>query len=119
MAVMTSRVPTAVRVLGLTVALVAGVATPTAAQEGPLGVARDLYASARYDEALAMLNGVRQQESANPVNLRYIEQYPLALPAGAWAWRRGGSGHRRRRRLRSDVSAVGDRGVASRPLGVL
>ena len=89
MAVMTSRVSTAVRVLGLTVALAAGVATPTAAQEGPLGVARDLYASARYDEALAMLNGVRQQESANPVNLRYIEQYRslclLALGRGAEA----------------------------------
>ena len=84
-----SRVPTAVRVLGLTIALAAGVATPTAAQEGPLGVARDLYASARYDEALAMLNGVRQQESGNPVNLRYIEQYRslclLALGRGAEA----------------------------------
>ena len=89
MAVMTSRVSTAVRVLGLTVALAAGVATPAAAQEGPLGVARDLYASARYDEALAMLNGVRQQESANPVNLRYIEKYRslclLALGRGAEA----------------------------------
>ena len=88
MAVMTSRVSTAVRVLGLTAALAAGVARPTAAQEGPLGVARDLYASARYDEALAMLNGVRQQESANPVNLPYIEHRPLALPPGAWARRR-------------------------------
>jgi TonB family protein len=89
MAVLTGRVSTAVRVLGLTVALAAGVATPAAAQEGPLGVARDLYASARYDEALAMLNGVRQQESANPVNLRYIEQYRslclLALGRGAEA----------------------------------
>jgi hypothetical protein len=89
MAVMTSRVPTAVRVLGLTVALATSVATPTTAQEGPLAVARDLYASARYDEALAMLNGVRQQESANPVNLRSIEQYRslclLALGRGAEA----------------------------------
>jgi TonB family protein len=89
MAIMTSRVSTAVRVVGLTVALTAGVSTPIAAQEGPLGVARDLYASARYDEALAMLNGVRQQESANPVNLRYIEQYRslclLALGRGAEA----------------------------------
>jgi hypothetical protein len=89
MAVMTSRVSTAVRLLGLTIALAAGVATSTTAQEGPLGMARDLYASARYDEALAMLNGVRQQESANPVNLRYIEQYRslclLALGRGAEA----------------------------------
>ena len=38
-------------------------APPALAQEGPLGVARDLYASARYDEALAMLNGVRQRRA--------------------------------------------------------
>ena len=59
------------------------------AQDGPLEVARDLYASARYDEALAMLNGVRQQESGNPINLRSIEQYRslclLALGRGAEA----------------------------------
>jgi hypothetical protein len=58
-------------VLGLTIAL----ASPARAQEGPLAVARDLYSAARYDEALAMLNGVRQQESSNPTNLRYVEQY--------------------------------------------
>jgi hypothetical protein len=58
-------------VLGLTVAL----ASPALAQEGPLAIARDLYSAARYDEALAMLNGVRQQESSNPTNLRYVEQY--------------------------------------------
>ena len=59
------------------------------AQDGPLDVARDLYASARYDEALAMLNDVRQQESGNPINLRSIEQYRslclLALGRGAEA----------------------------------
>jgi hypothetical protein len=58
-------------VLGLMLAL----AAPARAQEGPLAVARDLYSAARYDEALAMLNGVRQQESSNPTNLRYVEQY--------------------------------------------
>jgi tetratricopeptide (TPR) repeat protein len=58
-------------VLGLAIAL----ASPALAQEGPLAVARDLYSAARYDEALAMLNGVRQQESSNPANLRYVEQY--------------------------------------------
>jgi hypothetical protein len=72
-------------VLGLALAL----ASPALAQEGPLAVARDLYASARYDEALAMLNGVRQQESSNPTNLRYVEQYRslclLALGRGAEA----------------------------------
>jgi hypothetical protein len=75
-------------VLTLTVALAGGLAAPAFAQ-GPLDVARDLYASARYDEALAMLNGVRQQESGNPINLRSIEQYRslclLALGRGAEA----------------------------------
>ena len=64
-------------------------AAPASAQEGPLAAARDLYASARYDEALAMLNGLRPQESANPANLRSIEQYRslclLALGRGAEA----------------------------------
>ncbi len=83
------RARTVLSVLSLTAVLAAGRATPALAQEGPLAVARDLYASARYDEALAMLNGVRQQESANPVNLRSIEQYRslclLALGRGTEA----------------------------------
>jgi TonB family protein len=69
--------------LGLTLA------TPVLAQDGPLAAARELYSSARYDEALAMLNGLRPQESGNPVNLRSIEQYRslclLALGRGAEA----------------------------------
>lgn len=89
MAVLTRKHSNAVHVLSLTVALAAGLAAPAFAQEGPLAVARDLYASARYDEALAMLNGVRQQESGNPINLRSIEQYRslclLALGRGAEA----------------------------------
>jgi hypothetical protein len=89
MAVLTRKHSNAVHVLSLTVVLAAGLAAPALAQEGPLAVARDLYASARYDEALAMLNGVRQQESGNPINLRSIEQYRslclLALGRGAEA----------------------------------
>ena len=85
MAAMNRKFPVGLLVLTLT----AGVATPALAQDGPLAVARDLYASARYDEALAMLNNVRQQESANPINLRSIEQYRslclLALGRGAEA----------------------------------
>ena len=50
-------------------------ATAAAAQDGPLAAARDLYSAARYDEALAVLNGLRPQESANSANLRSIEQY--------------------------------------------
>ena len=83
------RARTVLSALSLTAVLAAGRATPALAQDGPLAVARDLYASARYDEALAMLNGVRQQESANPVNLRSIEQYRslclLALGRGSEA----------------------------------
>jgi TonB family protein len=57
-------------------ALMGTAAAPAMAQEGgPLAAARDLYASARYDEALAMLNGLRPQETGNTVNLRSIEQY--------------------------------------------
>lgn len=89
MAVLTRTYSNALLVLSVTVALAAGVVTPALAQDGPLAVARDLYASARYDEALAMLNGVRQQESGNPTNLRSIEQYRslclLALGRGAEA----------------------------------
>jgi hypothetical protein len=77
------------RTLLLGSSLMLAAAAPVFGQDGPLAVARDLYASARYDEALAMLNGVRQQESGNPVNLRSIEQYRslclLALGRGAEA----------------------------------
>jgi TonB family protein len=48
---------------------------PAHAQDGPLAGARDLYSSARYDEALAILNNLRSQESNNPATLRSIEQY--------------------------------------------
>jgi tetratricopeptide (TPR) repeat protein len=68
--------------------LVVGLAAPARAQD-PLSAARDLYAAARYDEALAMLNGLRPQETANSANLRSIEQYRslclLALGRGAEA----------------------------------
>lgn len=89
MAVLTRKYSHALLVLSLTGSLAAGLAAKAHAQGGPLDVARDLYASARYDEALAMLNGVRQQESGNPTNLRSIEQYRslclLALGRGAEA----------------------------------
>jgi hypothetical protein len=69
--------------------LMALLGTPAMAQEGPLATARELYSQARYDEALAMLNGLRPQESSNPANLRSIEQYRslclLALGRGAEA----------------------------------
>jgi hypothetical protein len=65
-------------------------AAPAAAQEGPLATARELYASARYDEALAMLNGLRPQpEAAGTTDVRSIEQYRslclLALGRGTEA----------------------------------
>src|SRR5215218_2625249 len=56
-----------------------GLAMPAAAQfEGTTGVggsilaAKDLYASARYDEALSVLNGLKTGDN---VDRRSIEQY--------------------------------------------
>jgi TonB family protein len=66
----------------------AALATPAAAQRdaAALGAAKDLYASARYDEALAVLNGLR---SADRVDRRSVEQYRslclIALGRGAEA----------------------------------
>jgi hypothetical protein len=75
---------------GLVAFIIVGcTASPALAQDGPLATARELYSAARYDEALAMLNGLRPQESANAANLRSIEQYRslclLALGRGAEA----------------------------------
>ena len=47
-------------------------AAPVAAQSDPLAAARDLYASARYDEALVVLNGMRSGESTDR---KSVEQY--------------------------------------------
>jgi len=53
-------------------ALATGLAAPAAAQfdAGPLGAAKDLYASARYDEALTVLNGLR-----GDADRKSVEQY--------------------------------------------
>jgi TonB family protein len=58
-------------------ALAAAAASPVAAQPNPLVAARELYASARYDEALQMLNGLSGggSDSSNPSERRYVEQY--------------------------------------------
>jgi TonB family protein len=74
----------------LAMLLLAGsVAAPAAAQENPLAAARDLYASARYDEALAVLNGLRPNSASNRTDLKFVEQYRslclLALGRGSEA----------------------------------
>src|SRR5262245_10001014 len=55
----------------------------------PLGAARDLYASARYDEALAVLNDMRPADAPATTDLKSIEQYRslclLALGRGSEA----------------------------------
>ena len=58
-----------------TVAFIA--AAGVAAAQDPLAAARDLYASARYDEALAALNTLRVREdvSVKPADVRALEQY--------------------------------------------
>jgi TonB family protein len=54
----------------------------------PLGAARDLYASARYDEALAVLNDLHAPDAATP-DRKSVEQYRslclLALGRGSEA----------------------------------
>jgi TonB family protein len=54
----------------------------------PLGAARDLYASARYDEALAVLNDLHAPDSSTP-DRKSVEQYRslclLALGRGSEA----------------------------------
>lgn len=61
-------------VAGFVVVAAVLLAQPSAAQPGPnpLAAARDLYASARYDEALAVLNGMRPGESTDR---KSVEQY--------------------------------------------
>jgi TonB family protein len=58
-------------------ALAAATTTPAAAQPNPLVAARELYASARYDEALQMLNGLSGggSDMNSPLERRYVEQY--------------------------------------------
>jgi TonB family protein len=68
--------------------IAAALASPAFAQQSPLAAARDLYASARYDEALAVLNGM-QSSNGGAVDRRAIEQYRslclLALGRGSEA----------------------------------
>lgn len=76
----------------LTVCFLVSTAVPIVAQErdereNPLAAARDLYASARYDEALAVLNGMRPEDTAP--ERKSVEQYRslclLALGRGTEA----------------------------------
>ena len=74
-----------------TLSLVAALSAPVFAQQSgrdnPLSAARDLYASARYDEALAVLNGMRLDDAAT--ERKSVEQYRslclLALGRGSEA----------------------------------
>ncbi|MEO8076838.1 MAG: hypothetical protein ABI818_10940 [Acidobacteriota bacterium] len=68
---------------------VVALATPVYAQQAnPLAAARDLYASARYDEALAVLNGMRPSDGV-VLDRKSVEQYRslclLALGRGSEA----------------------------------
>jgi len=77
MAMLTRRGTTLLVVVVMSAAFGGPLVAPAAAQQEPgqIAAARDLYASARYDEALALLNGLRPQEQGNTANLRSIEQY--------------------------------------------
>ncbi len=57
---------------------VLGTAARVAGQDrdgNSISTARELYASARYDEALALLNGLRPADSGQPLDRKTIEQY--------------------------------------------
>ena len=65
--------PTSVRAASLAAALVFA-ASGASAQEGDLAAARELYASASYDDALTVLNKLRSSD--HPASqARAIEQY--------------------------------------------
>jgi TonB family protein len=77
----------------VTASMVIALAAPAHAQlrdgrENPLSAARDLYASARYDEALAVLNGLQPSDGVTS-DRKSIEQYRslclLALGRGTEA----------------------------------
>jgi hypothetical protein len=78
----------------VTASMVVALAAPASAQlrdgrENPLSAARDLYASARYDEALAVLNGLQPTNDGGASDRKSIEQYRslclLALNRGTEA----------------------------------
>lgn len=46
-----------------------------ATREANVSAARELYATARYDEALALLNGIRVNDATEPSERKTIEQY--------------------------------------------
>ena len=59
-------------VVAMAVAGPAAAQFETSAPQGPLSAAKDLYASARYDEALSVLNGLRLGQA---VDRKSVEQY--------------------------------------------
>jgi hypothetical protein len=78
----------------VTASMVVALAATASAQlrdgrENPLSAARDLYASARYDEALAVLNGLQPTNDGGASDRKSIEQYRslclLALNRGTEA----------------------------------
>ena len=52
-----------------------------ATRESNVAAARELYATARYDEALALLNSLRSADSTRPEQQNH-RAMPVALPAG-------------------------------------
>ena len=74
-------------------ALVAGhvlAAAHAGAQDSDLSAARDLYASAAYDDALAVLNRLRFLVASNTIPLNAAEDIVLSISGGLHIirWRR-------------------------------
>jgi hypothetical protein len=74
---MSARTPrfTVPLLLAASLACAASAYAQAPAKDSSLGAARDLYASARYDEALAVLNDLRPSEGNATTDRRSIEQY--------------------------------------------
>ncbi len=72
-----------------TLCIAGALASPASAQQASLNAARDLYASARYDEALVVLNAMQPSSNGVTSDRRAIEQYRslclLALGRGTEA----------------------------------
>lgn len=63
------------RTAALTALILFTVAAAAVAAQDPLSSARQLYAAARYDEALATLDGLREVTTTTMLDRRAIEQY--------------------------------------------
>ena len=92
-------------------------AAGASAQEGDLAAARELYASAAYDDALAVLNRLRSTDHPAGQS-RAIEQYRAFCLLALGPRRRRPAGDRSGGHRGAELPAERKRSVAARPHGV-